>query len=308
VTAAELLRLWPKESIRVLAGCAPCQPFSTHRRGADTSSEAEWALIGEFGRLVQGTKPHIVTMENVANVAKSQVFRDFLGTLEARGFSVSYRLCYCPEYGLPQHRRRLVLIGSRIGMIPVPQGAYGPRDFRTVRDAISGLRPIQNGEADDQDPLHRTRTMTDINMKRIRASKPGGTWRDWPKELRAPCHQRETGSTFQSVYARMSWDKPSPTITAGFFNFGSGRYGHPSQDRAISLREGAILQGFPSTYQFVAPGEKIELAPLGRLIGNAVPPVLARFIGRAIVRQAHQRRILPGNLAVKGLPGAKRSG
>jgi DNA (cytosine-5)-methyltransferase 1 len=128
--------------------------------------------------------------------------------------------------------------------------------------------------------------MEEINLLRIRASRPGGTWHDWPVELRAPCHQRASGSSFKSVYARMSWDEPSPTITASAHNFGTGRFGHPSQDRSISLREAAILQSFPATYQFVAPEAKVEFAPLGRLIGNAVPPLLARHIGKAVIRHA----------------------
>ena len=284
ITGAEIKRLWRRNSVSVLAGCAPCQPFSSYRRGKDTSTEDEWSLLREFSRLIRLTRPHIVTMENVPRITRASVFDEFVIRLRSLKYHVDYRSCYCPEFGLPQHRRRLVLLASRRGSISMPRGPYGPRDYRTVRQAIGALPALENGAADPHDALHRTRAMTEVNIRRIRASRPGGTWYDWPVELRAPCHVRESGASFKSVYARMSWDEPAPTITAGAYNFGTGRFGHPSQDRAISLREAAILQGFPSTYDFTAPGTRIDLTSTARLIGNAVPPALARFIGREIVR------------------------
>src|SRR5207249_7390346 len=112
---------------------------------------------------------------------------------------------------------------------------------------------------------------------------PGGTWQDWPVALRAPCHQRESGATFRNVYARMEWDEPAPTITTMAYNFGTGRFGHPEQDRAISLREAAILQGFPQTYRFVRRNGPVEFLSMGRLIGNAVPPMIAKAVGGALM-------------------------
>lgn len=290
VTKNQLISLWGRGSIKLLAGCAPCQPFSPFRRGVDTSSEAAWSLLGEFGRLVEETSPHVVTMENVPRIVSSQVFDDFVEGLKASNYDVSFKSCYGPEYGLPQHRRRLVLIASRIGVVNVPSGRFDPKGYVTVRDAISGLPPIRSGETHPSDSLHKTRALSDINIERIKASKPGGTWHDWPVALRSPCHQRATGSTFRNVYARMVWDEPSPTITTEAHNYGTGRFGHPSQDRAISLREAAILQGFPSDYEFTEPGAKVEFAPMGRLIGNAVPPVLAEAVGNAIVNHVRPVR------------------
>lgn len=133
------------------------------------------------------------------------------------------------------------------------------------------------------DPLHQTATLSPTNLLRIRASKPGGTWRDWDPELVATCHRKRSGKTYPSVYGRMSWDEPAPTVTTQFFGFGNGRFGHPEQDRAISLREGAILQSFPKNYRFVKPGEPIHFSILGRLIGNAVPVKLGEAIGRSLV-------------------------
>jgi DNA (cytosine-5)-methyltransferase 1 len=177
----------------------------------------------------------------------------------------------------------LVLLASRLGPVEVPEAAAGVLSVATVRGCIGKLPRIKSGEQDSNDPLHAARALSDINLRRIKASTPGGTWNDWPKSLRAPCHQRSTGATFRNVYARMEWGKPSPTITTMAHNFGTGRFGHPEQDRPISLREAAMLQGFPREYRFVKPGEPIIFQRLGRLIGNAVPPPIAKAVGEAIV-------------------------
>jgi DNA (cytosine-5)-methyltransferase 1 len=124
--------------------------------------------------------------------------------------------------------------------------------------------------------------LTEINLKRIRASKQGGTWRDWPEDLRAACHRKASGKTYPAVYGRMVGNEPAPTLTTQFYAFGSGRFGHPTQNRAISLREGAILQGFPESYSFLPEGAKIHFTTMGRMIGNAVPVTLGKIIGRSI--------------------------
>ncbi len=283
LTAEQLATMWPSGSLRVLAGCAPCQPFSPYRRGADTSKETDWSLVGELRRLVAETLPDIVTMENVPRIVSTSIFREFANALLSLGYWVDFKSCYGPAYGLPQHRRRLVLVASRFGAIMVPQGKTPPTRYVTVREKIGGLPPVGHGETHPDDRLHKSRTLTELNLKRIRQSKPGGTWEEWPEELRAACHRKATGATFRNVYARMKWDEPSPTITTLAYNYGTGRFGHPEQDRAITLREAAILQTFPSDYDFVAPDQPVQFAPLGRLIGNAVPPLLATAVGEAIV-------------------------
>jgi len=286
VTADHLRRLWRRSRFRVLAGCAPCQPFSMHRRGQDTSSEEQWSLLTEFGRLVKETEPEIVTMENVPRIVSARVFRDFVSLLIDHGYQVDYRSCNGVDHGLAQRRSRLVLLASRLGPIKVASRRSATALTRTVRDEIGGLPTLRSGEADPHDPLHRTRRLSAINLKRIRASTPGGTWEQWPVELRAPCHRRASGSTFRNVYARMEWDKPAPTITTLAFNFGTGRFGHPEQDRCISLREAAMLQGFPCSYRFVAPEHPVHMTRIGRLIGNAVPPPLGQAVGEVMVEHA----------------------
>lgn len=287
VTGSMLSEYWNGSAVRLLAGCAPCQPFSPYRRGMDTSGEDNWPLLLEFARLIKETLPELVTMENVPRLQSESVFLDFVQTLEELGYSVSWRSCYGPDFGLPQKRRRLVLIGSRIGKVseivtPTVDGLC------TVRDAIGDLPPLRAGQTDPEDSLHKARGMAELTLKRVKASKEGGSWEDWPENLRAKCHRRSTGATFKNVYARMSWDEPSPTITTLATNFGAGRFGHPDQDRAISLREAAILQGFRKDYEFVEEGQKVKLSTLGRLIGNAVPPPIGRGIGMQLMNHVEE--------------------
>jgi len=125
-------------------------------------------------------------------------------------------------------------------------------------------------------------------LKRIKASTPGGTWRDWPKTLVAECHKKHSGDTYPSVYGRMEWDTPSPTITTQCFGYGNGRFGHPEQDRAITLREAAILQTFPHNYHFLRAGEAVRFSVLGRLIGNAVPVRLGEVVGETLIKHVRQ--------------------
>ncbi len=237
-----LLDLYGNVPIRVLAGCAPCQPFSgytTKRRAIDR----RWQLLLEFLRLTKSVRPEIVTVENVPRLAQLPLWDRFVRELQTAGYVVTWGIIDAADYGVPQSRRRLVLLGSRLGKIQLPERCEGKRP--TVRSAIGSLPKIKAGVPGKCDPLHASRLLTDRNLTRIRASRQAGTWREWPKNLRVTCHQAQTGKTYPSVYGRMSWDRPAPTITTQFYGFGNGRFGHPAQDRAITLREGAILQSFP---------------------------------------------------------------
>jgi len=279
-TPRRLDELFGDAEIRVLAGCAPCQPFSTYAQRYDVVGSPRWGLLYQFGRLIKATYPDLVTMENVPSVAKHAVFDDFVKTLEKMGYHVNQGVVDCSLYGLPQSRRRMVLMASRFG--PIELVAPTHDHPVTVRSAIGRLAPIDQGGAHPRDPLHAASKLSDLNLERIRASRPGGTWRDWPKHLIADCHRRDTGRTYPGVYGRMVWDEPAPTLTTQFYGFGNGRFGHPEQDRAISLREGAILQGFPKSYSFIPDGAPVHFKALGRMIGNAVPVTLGEVIGRSI--------------------------
>ena len=288
VAASFIQDLYPDKGYRVLSGCAPCQPFSRYGRGA-LNRRSKWSLLLNFGSLVESILPDLVTIENVPELQAHDVFQDFLDILDGCGYQTTYAVLYGPDYGVPQSRRRLVLISSRHGLPHLPKPTHDPKNYPTVRDAIGLLPLIESGGKDSRDNLHRACTLSDKNLKRIRASIPGGSWRDWPKSLRAKCHKSQSGATYPSVYGRMEWDKPAPTITTQFFGYGNGRFGHPEQDRALSLREGAILQSFPSNYSFHPPNEYFSSQKLGQLIGNAVPVRLGNTIGSAILEHLKVR-------------------
>lgn len=281
VSASELKALFGDVDLTVLAGCAPCQPFSTYAQRYELDGkDGKWGLLYEFARLAKGVRPDVITMENVPAVAKHEVFHDFVDTLERLDYDVWFEVVDSSRYGVPQMRRRMVLLASRHGDIKMIEPTH--EQPKTVRQAIGRLRPLGAGEVAPNDKLHVTSTLSEKNLKRIKASKPGGTWRDWPEDLVANCHRAETGRTYPGVYGRMEWDKPAPTMTTQCYGFGNGRFGHPEQDRAISLREAAILQSFPRDYAFVPKGGEVSFKGLGRLIGNAVPVGLARAIARSI--------------------------
>lgn len=272
--------------VRILVGCAPCVTFSRYTQGRNRTRDPKWSLLRQFARLVRELKPDIVSMENVPDLRHHSVFKEFLRTLSDEGFHFardpSERIVYCPEYGIPQHRSRLVVLASRFGPINMVPPTHRPDQYASVRDALGSLPRIASGGASPRDPLHRASGLSALNLRRIRHSKPGGTWRDWPGDLVAKCHLSRTGRTYPSVYGRMEWDRLSPTITTQFYGFGNGRFGHPEQDRALSLREGAILQSFPKDYAFVEPRSAYSFKRIGRLIGNAVPVRLGEAIGRSI--------------------------
>lgn len=282
ITPQDINSLFRTGLPRVLAGCAPCQPFSTY---AQKRENPNWSLLAEFSRLIERSQPEIVSMENVPTLItfrKGRVYKDFRDRLTALGYEVAEKIVFAPDYGVPQRRKRLLLLASKLGPIKLLAPHKHFSNDVSVKSAIGDLRPIKAGEQDQLDPLHISSALSDTNLQRIRQSVPGGTWRDWDPTLRAACHLRSSGATYSSVYGRMTWDAPSPTITTQFYGYGNGRFGHPEQDRALSLREGALLQTFPNSYEFTDPAGKIEINTIGRMIGNAVPVRLGEIIGQSI--------------------------
>ena len=281
LSANALNAMFGTARVKILVGCAPCQPFSVYNQ---KNNDSQWQLVERFAELIVQVRPDVVSMENVPRLLKYRqgtVFQYFVRLLVEAGYHISYEIVYLPEYGLPQRRSRLVLMASLHGGIVLEAPEKAAR-LSTVEDAIGKLPPISAGETDPDDYLHTASRLSLLNLKRIRASMPGGSWDDWDEELRAGCHGQESGRGYKSVYGRMRMDEPAPTITTQFYGFGNGRFGHPEQDRAISLREGAILQSFPKEYVFADPRKKLQFKVAGRMIGNAVPIVLARVIGRTI--------------------------
>lgn len=260
-------------SVRVLAGCPPCQPYSSYSLGR---YRPEVDLFAKFTRLAVEVSPDVIVLENVVGVLESPSFAFFQEVLSREGYVAQTNVVECWRYGVPQTRKRVVVLAGKGAAVPLTPGEFSSPV--TVREVIGDLPPLEAGGADKKDPLHRSARLIPRNLARIRASSPGGTWRDWPKYLLPQCYREKSGASFPSVYGRMSWDQLAPTITTQSYGYGSGRFGHPEQDRALSLREAALLQGFPRDYKF-----PLGFRVAGTLIGNAVPVPLARAIAKSIV-------------------------
>jgi len=296
LTTEEITRHYAKECIRILVGCAPCQPFSkyTNRyRKGDYKQQCEknygkWQLLESFSQKIEAILPDIVSMENVPELICTDVFKRFLETLERSGYSTSYSIVACSGYGVPQSRKRLVLLASLHGDISLIPPLFSPEEYITVKQAIGQMPKLKAGERHSVDDLHFCSDLTAINIKRIKSSIEGGTWRDWDESLKLDCHKKETGKSYPSVYGRMSWDTPSPTITTQFYGYGNGRFGHPEQNRAISVREGALLQSFPPDYKLIPKDSSTSIRALGTHIGNAVPVELGRAIGISIMKHIRE--------------------
>lgn len=280
VSGAELIKLYKNADIKVLVGCAPCQPFSRLNQYKNSKKTMEQPLM-KFAKLIDQVLPEIVSMENVRGLEKKDIFDYFIKLLKSNGYHVSYKIINASHYGVPQNRRRLVLLASRLGSIK----HISPTEDKvlTVRKAIGSLPRIKDGQKHKLDHLHRSRKLSSLNKARILATpNDGGDSRSWPKHLVLACHARKSGKTFKiNVYGRMKWDLPSPTLTTQCVGFGNGRFGHPEQNRAISLREASLLQSFPKNYKFIKDSE-YSTSDIARIIGNAVPVKLGEAIGLSI--------------------------
>lgn len=286
VTLAELKRLADVESFGevLFAGCAPCSPFSQKRTAPEPSNDL--TLLMEFGKIVARAKPGYVLIENVpgmASVPGYSTFRRFVRLLENNGYKnrIIREVLDAKRYGIPQTRRRLVLIATRRGTPSLPKPRYGTngRPFRTVRQTIARFPVLRAGYEHTTIKNHVASVVTPINVERLIATpEDGGDRRDWPRRLRLACHARGyEGHT--DAYGRMWWDAPAPTLTGRCHSISNGRYAHPAQRRGISLREAAALQTFRDSYEFFGPHNHIALQ-----IGNAVPVRLGKELGKHILR------------------------
>jgi len=278
----------------LLAGGPPCQGFSIQRIGPDHDERN--SLVAIFMRLAGETRPQYFLMENVAGLTGRRGKRFLQEALELgmeAGYWVHSAVLDAQDYGVPQRRRRLFVVGERqdspLSAFSFPAPTCTKKDKRTVRQVIGHLPPPPNGGEDHPEyPLHRRDRLSDLNKRRLDALKAGQGREHLPRELLAECHKRDASQIgHRNVYGRMAWDDVAPTITARFDSFTRGKFGHPDQLRSISLREGAMLQTFPDDFAFF--GNKIEIA---RQIGNAVPPQLAEVLGRQIIRSSKLHRRL----------------
>jgi DNA (cytosine-5)-methyltransferase 1 len=275
-------KLYPNKNKRILVGCAPCQAFSPYSK--NKYSNDKWKLLYSFSRIIRDIEPDIISMENVPNLLNyngGKVFNDFVKVLEERSYYISYSIVNAQEYGVPQRRNRLILFASKLGDISIIKPTHKNK-FINLRDAIGHLAPIEDGKLYENDLLHRSRKLSDLNKKRIIATPEGGGWKNWDEKLVLECHKKESGKSYGSIYGRMKWSDVSPTLTTQCTGLGNGRFGHPEQDRAISLREAALIQSFPEYYDFIDPSIPMSTKSIERQIGNAVPVRLGQIIAKSI--------------------------
>lgn len=271
--------------IRLFAGCAPCQPFAGHSH-APANSDGRSFLLLEFLRFVESSNPELIFVENVPGMQRLTASRGPLAEFMDEVSKTHHIVCdtiSSADYGVPQTRRRFVLLASRLGPIDMPLATHGPgaeRPHTTVRDWIGDLPPIAAGQEDPEISSHRAMRLSNLNLARIRATPEGGDRRDWPAHLWPDCH-RGGFDGHTDVYGRLSWDKAAPTLTTKCISYSNGRFGHPDQDRALSVREAARLQTFPTEFSFFG-----SLASQARQIGNAVPVALARRFGHHLMEHA----------------------
>lgn len=271
----------PKDYI-LFSGCAPCQPFSSQNKNK-VDNDPRIDLLGEFSRFVSSILPDFVFVENVPGIqkisSKSRPFLGFIETLNDLGYHYEYKVLPALWFGVPQRRERLVLVASKHKAIKLPSithdGQANP--YSTVKDWIYDLPVVDAGCIHPDVPDHETAKLAPINLERIKATPEGGGRECWPENLILQCHKHHIGHS--DVYGRLSWDKPASSLTTKCISYSNGRFGHPVQNRALSVREAACLQTFPREYKFYG-----ALQSKARQIGNAVPPLMAEVIGREIMK------------------------
>lgn len=285
VSTSELAPLMRMSNGPVLFSCcAPCQPFSRQSR-TKSSADPRRSLLAEFARFVTRWKPDYIFVENVPGLQRVETHEgplgQFIAVLEKLKYSYAVEVLPALSFGVPQKRERLILMASRRPGLSFPRPTHGTKGRRaaTVRDWIGRLPAIEAGEAHPVDPDHRAAGLSDLNLRRIAATPEGGGRDSWPKSLWLDCHKKFDGHT--DVYGRLAWDRPAAGLTTRCISYSNGRFGHPQQNRAISIREAACLQTFPLRYRFVGSYES-----KARQVGNAVPPLMAKAVGRAFLVHA----------------------
>ena len=281
--------------VRLFCGCAPCQPFTKQKTNARTevSSDERRGLLNHFADIVHACLPDLVFVENVPGLQNVSLenggpFSAFVDQLKADHYWVAFDVIAAQDYGAAQVRRRLVLVASRLSEITLPEPTHGPRRSKahiTVRDAIGHLPPVEHG-AEHPDkrkyPNHRAASLSALNLERIRHTGSNGR-QGWPDNLLPTCYaKKENGKRYEGhsdCYTRLAWGEPAPGLTTRCISYSNGRFGHPEQDRAITVREAAKLQGFPNSFVF-----KGSLNSMARQIGNAVPVPVAKAFGRHFVK------------------------
>lgn len=281
----ELLPIVQNDDNLIFVGCSPCQYYS-NQISDKTKSQKSRLLLEDFKEFVKYYTPGFVFIENVPGLKtkKGSPLHKFKKELRKLGYRFDQKVLNAKYFGVPQNRRRFVLIGSRlIKKISLPNQIKNKNKIVTVRQAIGDYTifgKIKDGHHDKTTFIHSTSKLSPLNLERVKKTPiDGGSRKTWEKnkKLQLECYKHHDGH--YDVYGRMSWDKPSPTITTRFIYTSTGRYSHPEQNRAISLREGATLQSFPLSYTFYSTNKNV----ISTMIGNAVPPKLAEAIGLTLL-------------------------
>jgi DNA (cytosine-5)-methyltransferase 1 len=283
-----------KDSYKLFCGCAPCQPFTKQNTESPKLDERK-SLLTHFGNVIKICEPDFVFVENVPGLQKvprhkSGPFPAFNDLLKEMDYQITYGVVAAQDYGTPQIRHRFVLLASKHGSIDIPAPTHGKdcdNPYKTVREAIEDLPAIAAGEIYSGGSVlnHRAAALSELNMIRIKASAhDGGGRNNWPKNLWPACYTKEdengkTHSGHTDCYGRLWWDKPATGLTTRCISYSNGRFGHPEQDRAISVREAARLQGFDDDFEFIG-----NLNSMARQIGNAVPVDVAYAMGRYFIK------------------------
>jgi len=276
----------------IMIGCSPCQYWTIIRTTKDKSQKSK-NLLHEFHRFITYYNPGYVVVENVPGImgkSEESGLDSFVEDLENQGYTVEKKVVNLNEYGVPETRKRFSLVADRVTntkIFPKPDNSCPVvSDFIGVNN---GFPKISAGNKDDSDLRHTTAGLSEINIKRLKMTpKNGGTRHAWADtDMQINAYKNPKGNvSFSDTYGRMSWDKPAPTITTKFYSISNGRFAHPEENRAISLREGATLQTFPKSYIFHGG----SVAGIARMIGNAVPPLYARQLGDAMVNNHESRK------------------
>jgi DNA (cytosine-5)-methyltransferase 1 len=269
-----------KNRLDLLVICAPCQPFSSQNRKRNREDHRMSLVLDSLPFVIQ-FDPKIIFLENVPGLESNNYFSKFISTIQSIGYQVSKPVRVdASDFGVPQRRNRMILVATK-GPSLLDSIEFCRSKLQTVREAIADLPlPPVGKENSDGDPLHFSRRHSDLNIQRLKhIPKNGGDRSSLPLSLSLSCHRSRAKNSFSDVYGRMGWDEVSPTLTTGCSDITKGRFAHPEQDRAITLREAARLQSFPDSYIF-----KGNVAEVARQIGNAVPPMMMKVIGDRLMQ------------------------
>lgn len=303
VTGRELFDLIGLNEITLMAGCPPCQGFSTltnkyHRE--DPRND----LVLEMARIIEETNPKIVMMENVPGLATrgKAILDKFIQKIESNGYVVNKKVLQLANYGVPQSRRRFVLLAGKGFFVPLPKPTHckkgdekcGLKPWITLRSVLKNVEePITLSRAKENGGpkrfnWHVVRDLKEVTKKRLKILKIGKDRLSLPKCLRPNCH-KSSSEGFQNVYGRMTWNQTPPTMTGGCTTFCKGRFGHPKKNRTISVREAALIQTFPKSYEFDT--EYMDLAC--DMVGNALPPKFAKLAAKECIKALCEPRLVP---------------